>query len=105
MLLMKDETHQYFLAKTRDENGNSVVLRKIMENGHEDLASKPIADDIHTLNLKVESKGLELSFSYSADGGKTWEEVASGVDGGFTSTAKAGGFTGTTIGLYASNSI
>ncbi|MDE6187918.1 MAG: glycoside hydrolase family 43 protein, partial [Duncaniella sp.] len=72
---------------------------------HEDIASKPIADGTHHLGLKVESKGLDLSFSYSADGGKTWEEVATGIDGGFTSTAKAGGFTGTTIGLYASNSI
>ena len=105
MLLMKDETHQYHLAKTRDANGHSVVLRKITENGHEDLASKSIPEGTHHLNLKVESKGLDLAFFYSADGGKTWTEVASGVDAGFTSTAKAGGFTGTTIGLYASNSI
>lgn len=106
MLLMKDETHQYLLAKTRDKEGtHKVVLRKITENGHENLAEKALEDGTHHLDLKVESKGLSLAFSYSADGGKTWNEVASGVDAGFTSTAKAGGFTGTTIGLYASNSL
>ncbi len=105
LLLMKDETHQYLLAKTRNENGHCVVLRKISENGVEDLASKAINDDSHNLKLKVDSKGLDLSFHYSADGGRTWTEVASGVDAGFTSTAKAGGFTGTTVGVYASNNI
>lgn len=105
LLLMKDETHQYLLAKTRNENGHCVVLRKISENGVEDLASKAINEGTHNLKLKVDSKGLDLSFHYSADGGRTWTEVASGVDAGFTSTAKAGGFTGTTVGLYASNNI
>ncbi len=105
LLLMKDETHQYLLAKTRNENGHCVVLRKISENGAEDIASKAIKDDSHNLKLKVDSKGLDLSFHYSADGGRTWTEVASGVDAGFTSTAKAGGFTGTTVGVYASNNI
>lgn len=105
LLLMKDETHQYLLAKTRDQKGHCVVLRKVTENGHEDLASQTLADGTHTLKLKVDSKGLDLAFSYSTDGGKTWQELASGVDAGYTSTANAGGFTGTTIGLYASNAI
>ncbi len=105
LLLMKDETHQYLLAKTRNDKGHCVALRKITENGAEDIASKPIEEGTHNLRLKVESKGLSLTFSYSADGGKTWVEVASGIDAGFTSTAKAGGFTGTTIGLYASDNI
>ncbi len=105
LLLMKDETHQYLLAKTRNDKGHCVALRKITENGAEDIASKPIEEGTHNLKLKVESKGLSLTFSYSADGGKTWVEVASGIDAGFTSTAKAGGFTGTTIGLYASDNI
>lgn len=105
ILLMKDETHQYLLAKTRNADSHTVVLRKISEDGQEELASKTIADDTHTLQLKVESKGLDLSFHYSVDGGDTWCEVASGIDAGYTSTAKAGGFTGTTIGLYASDNI
>ncbi|MDE6337781.1 MAG: hypothetical protein K2L34_14555, partial [Muribaculaceae bacterium] len=35
--------------------------------------------------------------------GKNWQSLAEGVDAGFTSTAEAGGFTGTMVGLYASN--
>ena len=50
----------------------------------------------------IESQGLNLNFKYSLDNGNTWEILASGLDAGFMSTARAGGFTGTTVGLYAS---
>lgn len=103
LLMMKDETHQYYLAKTRNADNHSIVLRKISENGVEDLASAPIAESDHTVDLKVESRGLNLDFFYSLDRGETWVEVARDIDAGFTSTARAGGFTGTTVGMYASD--
>lgn len=103
LLMMKDETHQYYLAKTRNAGNHCIVLRKISENGAEDLASSPIDEADHTVDLKVKSQGLTLSFFYSADGGRSWKKVADGIDAGFTSTARAGGFTGTTVGMYASN--
>lgn len=103
LLLMKDETHQYLLAKTRNDNSHCVVLRKITEDGSVDIASKNIAESTHNLQLKVDSNGTDFVFSYSTDKGNTWDTVASGVDAGYTSTANAGGFTGTTIGLYASD--
>ena len=55
------------------------------------------------LKLKVEGNGKTFAFSYSADGGKSWNSVADGVDAAYTSTAVAGGFTGTLVGPFASS--
>lgn len=103
MLLFKDEIHQYFLGKDLKNNHQRVVLRRITENGTEEVAARELNDDNISLDLAIESKGLNLDFRYSPDNGRTWETLASDLDAGFMSTARAGGFTGTTVGLYASN--
>lgn len=103
MLLMKDESHQYFLGRALDGNGgHKVVARRISDQGSEELGSIALSAEIPTVDLKVESKGRTLDFLCSCDGGKNWEKVAEGIDACFTSTATAGGFTGTVLGLYAS---
>ena len=103
LLVFKDETHQYYLARTKKGDSHFIELRRISENGSDLLSQKEIAPDLSAVSLKVDGKGLNYSFSYSPDGGKTWENVADNVDAGFTSTNVAGGFTGTVIGMYASN--
>lgn len=101
MLLFKDEVHQYFLGKHLKDNSQRIVLRRITDNGTEEIAGKALAADNKTVDLRIESKGMKLDFKYSADGGETWETLAEDLDAGFMSTARAGGFTGTTVGLYA----
>lgn len=102
MLLFKDEVHQYFLGKDSKDSRQRMVLRRITENGTEEIAGKELDSDNKSVNLMIESQGLNLDFKYSLDNGNTWETLASGLDAGFMSTARAGGFTGTTVGLYAS---
>lgn len=102
MLLFKDEVHQYFLGKDCKDSRQRMVLRRITENGTEEIAGKELDPDNKSVNLMIESQGLNLDFKYSLDNGNTWETLASGLDAGFMSTARAGGFTGTTVGLYAS---
>lgn len=102
MLLFKDEVHQYFLGKDSKDSRQRMVLRRITENGNEEIAAKELDPDNKAVNLMIESQGLNLDFKYSLDNGNTWETLASGLDAGFMSTARAGGFTGTTVGLYAS---
>lgn len=102
MLLFKDEVHQYFLGKDSKDSRQRMVLRRITENGTEEIAGKELAEDNKSVDLMIESAGLTLDFKYSLDKGNTWETLASGLDAGFMSTARAGGFTGTTVGLYAS---
>lgn len=105
ILLLKDETHQYLLARTCRGGKHYVELRKISEGGDDVIGEKEVAPDITTVDLKVDGKGLEYAFSFSDDDGRTWSRVAEGVDAGFTSTNVAGGFTGTVVGPYATNSL
>lgn len=103
LLVFKDETHQYYLARTREGDNHLIELRKITESGPQAIAKKEIAPSSTTVSLKVEGQGLGYSFFYSLDGGESWRKVADGVDAGFTSTNVAGGFTGTVVGMFASN--
>ncbi len=105
LLLLKDETHQYLLARTRRGDKHFVELRKISEGSSDVIGEKEVAADLSTFYLKVDGKGLEYAFGFSDNGGKSWNTVAEGVDAGFTSTNVAGGFTGTVVGPYATNSL
>lgn len=101
LLLMKDETHQYLLCLGCNDRGHCIMLNRIGEGKTETLATAPVDDDLTTVDLKVNSKGKTLAFSYSPDGGKNWKTVAENVDAGYLSTDRTGGFTGTTVGMYA----
>ncbi|MDE6395038.1 MAG: glycoside hydrolase family 43 protein, partial [Duncaniella sp.] len=96
-------THQYYLARTRRGDKHFIELRKVAEDGITTLGEKEVSPELAAVDLKVDGKGLVYDFSYSDNNGKTWQTVAEGVDAGFTSTAAAGGFTGTVVGPYASS--
>ncbi|MDE6498017.1 MAG: glycoside hydrolase family 43 protein [Muribaculaceae bacterium] len=103
VLLFKNEDHQYFLGRGLDENGADVIfLDKVTPEGTETLA-EVAAPAAQTVDLKVSGNGPAFAFAFSADGGKSFTTVADGVDARHTSTAAAGGFTGTTVGPYATN--
>lgn len=97
LLIFKDETHQYLLAR---DKADQVSVLKVSENGEECIGSVPVKGE--SVDLKVEGAGTEFAFYCSTDGGANWQPVATGVDASYTSTAKTGGFTGTMVGLYAS---
>lgn len=100
MMLYKDETHHYFLAKEKAGKNSKLTLYKMTDNGLEKEQSVNIANK-STIDLKVASDGKTFDFYYSTNNGKTWKPVMLGADARYTSTANAGGFTGTTIGVYA----
>ncbi len=102
LVVMKDETHQYQLARQLGNDGHRIVLRKIDENGASELAGTAMTSDASGVDLKVVSKGKTYDFLFSTDRGDSWTTVMADVDARHTSTAAAGGFTGTTVGLYAS---
>lgn len=103
MLLLKDETHQYLIARTKQGDTHKIEVRKIAEDGSHTIAELPVDAALSAIDFKISGNGLKYGFQYSTDGGNKWEMLADNVDAGFTSTAEAGGFTGTVIGLYASN--
>jgi xylan 1,4-beta-xylosidase len=103
ILLYKDEYHQYFLAVGQSSENKKINLIKIKRDGNESLASHEIRKD-KPVQLKVVSEGTTYSFHYS-EGRKKWKTLISGVDARFLSTDVAGGFTGTTIGMYATKKL
>lgn len=103
ILLFKDETHQYFLAVKSDRDSKKVVVEKISKDGVENISSLGIeVQKNNPILLKVISTGLHYNFYYAVKE-NTWIPVAENIDASYLSTAEAGGFTGTTIGLYATS--
>ena len=102
LLLFKDETHQYFMSIGKDGAKTIVSLKKINANGAEVLASYPLESKNERVRLKVVSNGNEFSFYY-ATGVDDWKLLIDRVGAYYLSTARSYGFTGTNIGLYATN--
>lgn len=101
VLLLKNETHQYFFCVEKTGTTYNLIVKKTGEKGIETVLGKtPLPKGITSVNLKVESDGLTFSFAYSTKPA-VWKTVCNKVDAGYLSTKSAGGFTGTTIGLYA----
>ena len=100
MLLFKDEKHQYLLAVNKQGENKSVFLKRIGES-EQVLASDTISEKTKEIYLKVISQGTHYDFYYSVKGEKDWTLLCKDVDASYLSTATAGGFTGSVIGLYA----
>ena len=60
------------------------------------LAGPPPA----TVLLRIEGRGRAYTFSFATRPGE-WTPLSDGEDGSILSTATAGGFVGTYLGLYA----
>lgn len=102
LLLFKDDMHQYYFSVRKSENENILSLIRIERDGKTPLAIRKIKNRGGSLDLKVVSKGESYDFYFSSNG-KAWTLLCQNVDANFLSTATAGGFTGTTIGMYATS--
>ncbi len=101
MLLFKDETHQLFMAVSQSGEGRSISLIKVDGPDDRIISTNILPADATCFDLKVYSDGYGYEFVYSIDKGETWEILATAIDASHLSTTKAGGFTGTTIGMYS----
>jgi len=99
ILLYKDENHHYFFALSRPEEGYELSVYQVDESGEKRIAHTPV-DYKKQIDLKVVSAGTHYDFYYATREGE-WNLLIKDVDAALLSTANAGGFTGTTIGLYA----
>ena len=99
MLLFKDEAHQYYMYVGQNGEERYIALEQIGKENKE-LAKQDIANTVKAIELKVVSTGLTYEFYYATKKGE-WALLAKDVDAKYLSTATAGGFTGTTIGMYA----
>lgn len=100
LLLFKDEGHQYFFCMSKTGDTKFLSLKQIGEK-EQTLASHEIKSNVNDVYMKVVSQGIGYDFYYSLNGGKKWNLLCKDIDASYLSTAVAGGFTGTTIGMYA----
>lgn len=103
LLLFKDESHQYFLSIGKVDTKKMVSLIQISDSGSKELVSRAIAGKGAML-LKIISQGTYYDFYYATDDEK-WEPLYQNISAQYLSTASTGGFTGTTIGMYATKKI
>ena len=104
MLLYKDETHQYYLCVSQEKGAKTIGLKKITKQGIETVISKKMKGGNDVIDLKISSAGEYFSFYYARNDG-SWNLLKDQVDAYYLSTANASGFTGTTIGLYATGKL
>ena len=90
----------YDLYIIRDDNNkDKLELRYRLNELTHTEASIDIPKNQTSVELRVTGKPECYAFSYSFDGGKNFNEIAS-MNTRYLSTETAGGFTGTMIGLY-----
>jgi alpha-N-arabinofuranosidase len=105
LMLFKDEAHQYFLSVGRDGSQRKVMLWQIDAGANYQIASQVISEENTRVWLKVVSSGTAFDFYYSTNGKKGWKLIGRNIDALYLSTAFAGGFTGTTVGMYATSKL
>lgn len=104
MLLMKDETHQYLLVVEKVNEQTQISIKRIGEKSSDNLITQPINPQNNLIQLKITSNGREFGFYYAL-GNTDWQLLSNNIDAFYLSTASSFGFTGTTIGLYASGKL
>jgi xylan 1,4-beta-xylosidase len=105
LVLLQSNRFHYRLVSMRKDTGRVIRVIRCCQGVEEVLAEKEYEDSAEekkTTWLRITAKLQDLEFSYSMDG-INYTGVISGVDGRILSTDVAGGFVGTTLGLYCSS--
>ncbi len=100
LVLFQSEDFQYRLELGHSDQGTE--LRLVAAEGGPDriLARRPYSGS--SVILEARAEGQNISFSAGKDPEKL-EMLASGIDGRILSTERAGGFVGTTLGIFATS--
>jgi xylan 1,4-beta-xylosidase len=105
LVAFQNETFHLYLGVRPVEAGLEVFLERVADHQPEArpetiaraaVAGPPPA----TVLLRIEGRGRAYTFSFATRPGE-WTSLSDGEDGSILSTATAGGFVGTYIGLYA----
>ena len=93
------ETFNYVFGITKKNNAYYLLLQRT-ENGESTIIASEKIDISKPVQLQVTADGDKYNFNYSLDN-ETFKNLGGEVSGDILSTNKAGGFTGSLIGLYA----
>jgi xylan 1,4-beta-xylosidase len=101
------EQNHYVLGVTTTVNGLAIQLLKPKGNNTEEMAvmAQQVIDsplEANDIMLRIVGRGSKYDFYYALNS-SNWIALKTDVDGTFLSTRIAGGFVGTTIGMYATS--
>jgi alpha-N-arabinofuranosidase len=99
LILFKDETHYYYFFRGIVDGQDCLALAQPEAEADRILFHTALPQATDSLDLRIESDGQSFRFLYQTDG--EWQTLAQDVPARYLSTAEAGGFTGTVIGMYA----
>ena len=92
--------YQFLIGKKGDKTTLSLIRT---EKGQEETIVMAVLDSFYPeIILRISQEEQDLTFSYSTDD-KIYRTLADHVDARILSTDVAGGFVGTTIGVYATS--
>ena len=100
MILFKDEMHHYYITVGLLDGKKAVKLHKVDGESDEVVAAEKLPSEANNMKLQIASDGVSFTFAYST-GDDKWNKIGEPLEARTLSTTNAGGFTGTTIGLYA----
>jgi xylan 1,4-beta-xylosidase len=101
LVLLQGEDFQYRIELAREEGGT--VLRVVVAEGGPDKTLARMAFSGSRACLAAEARGQAIDFLAGPSADRL-ETLVAGADGRILSTERAGGFVGTTIGLFATTS-
>jgi alpha-N-arabinofuranosidase len=105
LVALQSDDYWYFLAVGQQDGQPVVRLRRRAGEGEPRTgtilrqASLPVPAGT-PIHLRVDARGSEYDFSWSADG-QRWNTLVESADGTILSTKRAGGFVGAVFGLHA----
>lgn len=103
LAVFQDEKGHYVLGKRMNTQGEcEVVVIRSDKEGSRVVARQLLGTKWQkkAIWLQIESKGSSYTFAYSRNG-KKWHTLGTPQEGHIITTQYAGGFTGSSIGLYA----
>ncbi len=103
LVCYQNETHNIVFGKTFNK-GNAILVVDRSEKQRKRIAeiAIPKNKENNPITLKIEGENDKYNFQASFDEGLTWQIIIEEVDAKNLSTESAGGFTGVTLGMYAS---
>ncbi|WP_337843398.1 glycoside hydrolase family 43 protein [Rheinheimera sp.] len=100
LVLLQSELYHYYLGARRTGTGTEVFLEQAKGAKATVLLAQQWPEGQTELQFKVAGAGAELRFYYRLPG-QDWMQLGPVQDGTLLSTQVAGGFVGTTLGLYS----
>jgi alpha-N-arabinofuranosidase len=101
-ILFKDEQHYYYFFRGMVDGKDCMALAQPEDEKDFVMVSKALPEGTGKLRLRIASTdGKTFRFLYQTKEGGAWETLIDEVPARYLSTAEAGGFTGTVVGLYA----